>query len=140
LPVADARKGLELVKDSFVSEKIDDQTYWFSPDLSIANTAKDELNLLPAFDEFLISYKDRGACLALSNSKKAISINGIFRPVIVFNGQVLGLWKRVIKKNEVVIETQLFSPKFKRENKQLPELIKETAAKVSEFYRQPIGH
>jgi len=66
--------------------------------------------LLPAFDEFLISYKDRMASISLISHKKAVSENGIFRPVIVINGQVRGVWKRMIKKDKVIIETELFEP------------------------------
>jgi hypothetical protein len=134
LPVADAKKGLESVRENFLSEKIGDQTYWFPPGQTIQESSVDTLYLLPAFDEYTISYKDRSACLALKNTTRAISINGIFRPIIVFNGQVIGLWKRAVKKNTVVVESQLFSPKFKRENKQLPQIIKEASAKVVEFY------
>ena len=65
---------------------------------------------MPAFDEFLISYKDRSASLPLADFKKAVSDNGIFRPVIVINGQVRGLWKRTIRKEKVIIETALFEP------------------------------
>ena len=42
--------------------------------------------------------------------KKAVSENGIFRPVIVLDGQIIGLWKRTIKKEKVIIETELFKP------------------------------
>ena len=61
--------------------------------------------LLPAFDEFIISYKDRRAALPFENHIKAVSNNGIFRPVIVVNGQVVGIWKRTTKKDKVMVET-----------------------------------
>jgi hypothetical protein len=59
---------------------------------------------LPAFDELLIGYSDRSATINNSNNKKAISDNGIFRPIIVVNGQVVGIWKRETKKDKVTIE------------------------------------
>jgi hypothetical protein len=65
--------------------------------------------LLPAFDEFLISYRDRSASLPSSVFKNAVSNNGIFYPVILVDGQVAGVWKRTSKKNKVEIETRFFT-------------------------------
>jgi hypothetical protein len=98
LPVNSARQALESVKRDFHSEIIDSQTYWFSGALSAANPAKEAAYLLPAFDEFIISYKDRRASLPHENHHKAVSNNGIFHPIIIVNGQVTGVWKRTIKK------------------------------------------
>jgi hypothetical protein len=48
---------------------------------------------------------------------KAISSNGLFHPVIVVNGQVVGLWKRTVKKNKVLVETDFFQPPTKEMKK-----------------------
>jgi hypothetical protein len=63
---------------------------------------------LPAYDEFLISYRDRSASLSIAHTKKTVSSNGIFRPFIVIDGQVVGLWKRNTAKNKVIIEIDSF--------------------------------
>jgi hypothetical protein len=93
LSVADSRNALEIVKPDLVYEKVGVETYWFLSCHNSPRIANNSAHLLPAFDEFLISYKDRNASLTLTNFKKAVSENGIFRPVIVINGQVMGLWK-----------------------------------------------
>ena len=104
LPVGEARKALDYAKDSFISETINSETYWFTePSTESANTSSSTF-LLPAYDEFLISYADRSASILQVDNKKAISNNGIFRPVIVENGQVTGLWKRTIKNKYAIIE------------------------------------
>ncbi|NJK86450.1 MAG: winged helix DNA-binding domain-containing protein [Bacteroidales bacterium] len=66
--------------------------------------------LLPAYDEFLIGYKNRSAVISKNINAKIISINGLFRPVILVNGQVAGIWKRTIKGNTCTFETELFFP------------------------------
>ena len=105
LAVKDARNAIEMVNDRFISETLGPETYWLSGS-SVNIKAEHSLPcLLPAFDEFLISYRDRAASLS-DLHKKVISDNGIFRPVIVLDGQVIGIWKRVIKKNVVSIETR----------------------------------
>lgn len=110
LLISDARKALEMIRQNLESITIDDGTYWFNPVHVQKNKAGDAIHLLPAFDEFIISYKDRKAALSSEHYKKVISNNGIFWPVIVLNGQVLGLWKRTISKNNMTIEVNLFRP------------------------------
>lgn len=114
LPVSDAKKSLELVKSDIISEKIGSQTYWFSRLFSSPDIKDESVYLLPAFDEFIISYKDRSASISIENQKNAISSNGIFRPVIVLDGQAIGIWKRTTKKNKIIIETHLFKAPAKR--------------------------
>lgn len=116
LSITEAKKALELSKTYFLSEKIDSQTLWFSNSISIPKSFKESAFLLPAFDEFIISYKDRSASLLLINQKKTISNNGIFRPVVVVNGEVIGIWKRTIKKDMVLIEPEYFLPVSKKIN------------------------
>lgn len=115
LPVADARNALEMNKPTLISETIDSEIYWFAEPVSIPSPPPDSVYLLPAFDEYLISYKNRSAAITIDHHKKAISSNGIFRPVIVVNGQISGLWKRTIKKDTVWIQPDHFRPHNKKE-------------------------
>ena len=103
LPVGEARRGLESVQSEFVSETIDGQTYWM-PDINFRAlpVGKSTLHLLPAFDEYIVGYKDRMAAISSENHKKAISTNGVFRPVIVKNGRVIGLWKKALSGKKTI--------------------------------------
>jgi hypothetical protein len=111
LPVGEARQGLESVQSEFVTETIDGQKYWM-PDIDFMTTAGSALFLLPAFDEYIVGYKDRTAVITSENHKKAISSNGIFRPVVIKNGRVIGLWKKAIsrKKNITVTPFEPIDP------------------------------
>ena len=114
LPVTEARKALEMNKSTLISETINNETHWLVESAAQATSLSDSVYLLPAFDEYLISYKDRSSAITLKNHSKAISNNGIFRPVIVVNGQISGLWKRTIKKDTVLIELDHFRPHSKK--------------------------
>jgi hypothetical protein len=92
--------------------------------------------LLPAFDEFIISYKDRSSCIPKKNSSAIISTNGIFRPIIVLNGQVVGLWKRSLIKNKIVIEPKLFSQRIMKGNKVLDGLLEQASERVRDFWSE----
>jgi len=111
LTVSDARKGLESVKDKFISEIIDSETYWFESSIHNFTSDNSAVYLLPAFDEFIISYKNRNAIISPEHQTLAFSSNGIFRPLIVVDGQVIGIWKRTNKKNSTVIEPTFFKSK-----------------------------
>jgi hypothetical protein len=110
LSQTEAKKGLEAVKSGFVAEAVNGQTYWIADAFKNATSSVDpSVYLLPAFDEYIISYRDRKAVLPSENHSKAISNNGIFRPVIVANGQVIGLWKKSDTKNKSILLT-FFEP------------------------------
>lgn len=128
LSVSDARIALEMVKSDFVSEKIGTETYWFTNSFSLSQK-DNSAYLLPAFDEFLISYKDRSASFQFVNQKKVVSENGIFRPVIVINGHVMGIWKRTVKKEKLIVETFF----FQSQNKVVKSLVEKAALDYGHF-------
>ena len=108
LSAGEAKKGLEAVRKDFSSYTVKDQTYWFRETKAV-NKENEGVFLLPAYDEFIISYKDRSAVLDKEHMSRSISMNGIFKPVVVVKGRVAGLWKRSIVKDTVKIEIELFS-------------------------------
>lgn len=108
LRAADARKGLEMNRSMLVSEEIDGQTYYLPDSLIKPQDDPASLHLLPAFDEFMVSYKDRTAALDAHLTKEAITGNGIFKPVVVVNGKIAGIWRRSYKKDSITVEKTLF--------------------------------
>jgi len=108
LSKTEAARALEMVKSNFISETIAEKTYWFT-EFSLKARAKESAYLLPAYDEFTISYKDRSATLTFENHKRVVSVNGIFNPIIVVNGKAFGVWKRTFKKETVAFEPQYFA-------------------------------
>lgn len=129
LRIKDARQGLEEVKSQLISEKWNGQEYWFSNSLQIPTLDKSQAYFLAAFDEFVISYKDRSAVLHADWNAHAISSNGIFKPIIVLDGQVIGTWKRSLKKEAVLIETKLFKPLQVEEQ----EILENAAQQYADF-------
>jgi len=105
LSVGDSKRALEMARSNFVSATVEGKTYWFvEPDV----ISKGSAYLLPAFDEFIISYKDRSATITSENHKRAVSSNGMFHPTIIFNGETIGVWKRTFKKDKVVFALDYF--------------------------------
>ncbi|MDF7820466.1 winged helix DNA-binding domain-containing protein [Runella sp. MFBS21] len=109
LKITDARKAVALVESSFINEKINDQLYYF---LNSSSISTHSVHLLPAFDEFMVSYKDRTASLSPNKHQEAITGNGIFKPIIVVDGKVTGIWKKVISKKQTKVQTSFFDTDF----------------------------
>jgi hypothetical protein len=129
LSLGDGRRAIEMIKPGFISEKAGEITYWLPDSTATVSQYSEILHLLPAFDEYIIAYRDRSASLVFEHHKKAVSDNGIFRPVVVFNGLVKGVWKRTIKKDTAVIQLSLFHPLKKKEMKG----IEKAAERYGEF-------
>ncbi len=109
LSVHEARHALEYIDSEFASEEINGHRYWFKQIHSFPRVDPEDVYLLPAYDELLIGYADRSAVLHDKDFKKTVSNNGIFRPTIVVNGQIVGIWKRTIKREKVIVETAYFN-------------------------------
>jgi len=108
LSISESRIALESIKSSLFQETIEGYTYWFS-DITVTPNSNSNIYLLPAFDEFLISYRNRLAAISKEHQPKAFSTNGIFYPIIVLNGRVIGIWKRALKKDTAHINIELFN-------------------------------
>jgi hypothetical protein len=135
LPVRDARKALEMIKPDFASIESESQIYWFSEKTTGSEiTIPDSAFIIPAFDEFIISYRDRSDAMLAEHHKKAISNNGVFRPTVVVNGKVVGIWRSNKKRNKVVIETEYFH----KVNKKEENLVREASEKYGRFLDQDI--
>jgi hypothetical protein len=134
LSITDVRKATDYIKPGFSREATDSGTYLI-PDAFSGGLANDsEVHLLPAYDEFLISYRDRSSSLAAINNKNTVSNNGIFYPIIVVNGQVVGIWKRSIQKNKVFIDPVF----FKQPGKHILHLFREKINLFGKFLNKEI--
>ena len=116
LKVSDAKAGLEMVSSLLVQETLGGSVYWMLQDQLATPAATAEVNLLPSFDEYLLAYRDRSASLDPRDAPKIVpGKGGMYLPTIVTNGRVQGTWRRTLKKNAVVINTNLFtSPKTRK--------------------------
>jgi len=115
LPVTDARKGLESIQNTLGTCQFNQENYWFTEENIPAVIPKSDHFFLPAFDEYIISYKSKHIVIPDHHLRKAVSDNGIFRPVIIKDGQVTGLWRKVKTKNKTEIDISLFTENKKQE-------------------------
>lgn len=119
LTAADARAGLEMVRSEFIQEVIDGRAFWLSASVPTPKVASPAAYLLPAYDEYTVAYKDRSALLDPRHAQQAGS--SILGPTIAVDGQIVGTWKRTLKKETVIITPSLFTPLSKAKYQALAE-------------------
>ena len=132
LTVTEAKSGPEAAMPGLISEKLDGKGYWTTGDAP-GHKAYDKsgVDLLPAFDEYLIGYKDRAAVLNVEDAPRVVpGKNGVFLPTIVVGGRVVGIWKRKHKKNSIDLTLSPFTHLGDSH---------ESAIKAAEYYSDFVG-
>ncbi|MDQ3856730.1 MAG: winged helix DNA-binding domain-containing protein [Chloroflexota bacterium] len=137
LTVSEARQGAELARTHLTSAELDGKACWMAePDTE--PTTLDDLpgvHLLPAFDEYLLGYRDRSAVLAAEHATRVVpGNNGVFLPTIVVGGQVVGTWKRKLKQSSVEVTLNPFAPLGEAE-----EQVTEAARCYADFLGLPLS-
>ncbi|GAB3338467.1 winged helix DNA-binding domain-containing protein [Marilutibacter aestuarii] len=107
LTLRDASLALHLAGDAVEAVDFDGVSYL---DLAGANAAPTRSPrrplLLPAFDEYLLGYKDRTPVLAPAEHRRVFTLNGIIQPCVVVRGRVVGTWSRT----GAAVPPSLFAP------------------------------
>jgi hypothetical protein len=112
LTMAQVKRGVEIAQVK--SEVITDPSDWSA---SVGKSAKGVAHLLPPYDEYFISYKDRSAAMhpKFDQTKTAESL--VFDAPFTLDGLVVGGWQRVFGKTNVTISLKPFITLTKSEKK-----------------------
>lgn len=117
LTLAEARSGLEAVKARLRHEVVDGRAYWFPASRRSVRDRPPVAHLLSIYDEYISSYKDRGAMIDKRHADRLRGMVNALSYVVAVDGRIVGTWRRTLKKTSVVIETSTFAP-LKRAEKQ----------------------
>jgi winged helix DNA-binding protein len=104
LSLGQAKRGLEVVKGGLGCEVVGGKEYWF--DAGGVVGVGGAVLLLPAWDEYTVAYKDRSDFLHADHVGR--SSYGL-KPVVVVNGKVVGVWRRVLGREGVTVEMSPFA-------------------------------
>lgn len=110
LSLTEARAALRMIQAGLLAEEVAGDIYWWRDNTAVSSLPSPTAWLLPAFDEYYLGYKTRHVVLDSHYDKRVASNNGIFRPIIVIDGQVVGIWKRAVKRKTAVISLEPFRP------------------------------
>ena len=109
LTAADAKAGLAMLAPQITHEVVSGQTYWFAPSAPPAKEISPAAHLLPNFDEYHVGYKDHSPVLDAANEAKLNARSNVFSHMIAMDGEIIGTWKRTLKKDAVIIERSTFA-------------------------------
>lgn len=98
LPVSEAKQAIYLIESELTAEQWNGQTWYVHEACRTRGKVSGRLHLLPSYDEYLLGYKDRTDVLPKEHYSKAFTNNGLFYPVILHEGQVIGNWSKSAKK------------------------------------------
>lgn len=106
LTLTDARRAIALA--GLESREFDGVVHHLPAGL---DPARDGVDLLPGFDEYLLGYSDRTAVVAPEHLPRIVpGNNGVFRPTIVDRGEVVGLWSARRLTRRTLVGLDPFAP------------------------------
>lgn len=106
LNMKDAKLGISGLGRDLCSFMLDNLCYYhFEIKNNFAPISKSIL--LPAYDEYMISYTEGRDVVFPAGIEKSLVGNGIFKPLVIINNEIKGTWNR-IKKNPF-LEIQLLT-------------------------------
>lgn len=129
----DVKKGIAACGKSLICENINNIDYWMTE--SSFATPVLAVHTLPAFDEFMVGYSDRSPSVHPDTARMAILGNGIFKPILVSNGEVTGTWKRTVKPKQVLVEHEVLQPLKSPESTQ----IRDAFVGYATFMEKPLA-
>jgi hypothetical protein len=109
LKVADANSGLNSVKAQLQHEQVGGQTCWFVIPKVVKGDESPTAHLLSVYDEYISGYKNRNAMIDEKHAARVWALSNALTFIIVVEGQVVGTWKRTLRKDSVLIEPNIFA-------------------------------
>jgi hypothetical protein len=108
LTAQEARSGLDMVKDRLEHEVVGGRTYWFAPTSIRKPPRFPRVDLMQAYDEYVMSYSEsRDVLLTPSHANVRPLDRATYYHAVMLDGRLIGHWRHVLEKGRVVIETQL---------------------------------
>lgn len=100
--VGGAKTARAVLGDALTSLEVDGVEYLATAELAdraastpATRAEREAVHLLPAFDEYLLGYQDRSPILDDEHTELIVpGGNGVFQPIIVAGGRIVGTWRR----------------------------------------------
>ena len=103
LGVNDCRQGISILGDELLQERWKGLIFYLHRTCRTRGFRSGCVHLLPPYDEYLIGYKSRHIALHPDHSHRAHNHSGIFWPVVLKDGEVVGNWNAASGKVSVSI-------------------------------------
>jgi hypothetical protein len=137
MTVRDTTAALDSIKPAIVRETIGEKTYWLAPSSKPAPREPDVVDLLPIYDEYLISYKDRTA-MAAPPKPGEVRTHDDYAHFLMIDGTLSGSWRR----NEAKSGIEVLVRPYRRLTRAQSRALAATARRLEAFAGRPVrvGH
>jgi hypothetical protein len=122
-----------MLKNQLKTITAEDTKYYVFSDAAFDKTIAKNMYLLPIYDEYIMGYKDRSAILGYKQSSEN-EFNSMLGSMIVYDGQIIGTWKRASKSKQIELTYDFFTELTKARKKRFDEAVR----KFSQFYELPL--
>jgi hypothetical protein len=127
LNLGEAKHSVAIAGDAVVREG--GAPYWTAPSTARApakraaakNGGAPLAHLLPSYDEYTVAYRDRSAFLDPIHAKR--TGNGIFSPIVLYGGRIIGTWRRQAKRDCVIVAADLIGRQGRAERRALDDAV-----------------
>jgi hypothetical protein len=111
LTVRDINRGLDLVGEELARETVDNVTYWFTPGPEVAAPPSPDVQLLQAYDEYVVTPEEGSRLFDLAGFGASRSRRDLpFYGIVLLDGQLAGRWKRTVVKASLRVDVALYRP------------------------------
>lgn len=106
LPLRDVRVGWAEISSRMREVNVGPATMWMlrSQETDVPDGV---VRLVPAFEEFLLGWRDRSFSLTERHAPRVIA-GGIFRPAIMVDGRVVGTWSTSRRRDAILVTCHTF--------------------------------
>ena len=94
IPVREANRAFSLAAADLVAADLAAAGPLWTLRRGAARPTPTGVVLVPAFDEYLLGWKDRGFALPAEYAKRIVPGGGIIHPAVLEDGVVIGTWRR----------------------------------------------
>lgn len=140
LTVADATIGLAVAGDRLTELIVDNVSHYLpataeTGEAGSAARQRSPVLALPGFDEYLLGYRDRTFSIDDAGFGRVVpGRNGIFLPLMLSSGRVIGTWRRQSAPRPVTVEPKPFTTLTARQQASFERVIRD----YSRFLGTPV--
>ena len=111
LKMGEARRGLDLVGDGLERLDVDGRAYWWVPVDRPARPRRGVIDLVQGYDETVVAYREsKDVLYRLLDPAQVPRERATYLHAILLDGELLGHWKPVSKRDATLVETWCYRP------------------------------
>jgi hypothetical protein len=138
LPLRATKQAFLKISQQSVQVAINGQPAWILKSqlswLEEVMAQRENLRLLPRFDNYLLGYADRGLAVAPSHAQRIHPGGGIIHPALILDGRVIGVWKTRPRR----LRLELIVEPFEELDKALLPKLEAEAARIASYLETKI--